>query len=285
MTTLQAPAPAPAARRRTVRRSAGSARRRGDPRYVIAAAVVFVLLWQLVVVFGSVPGYMLPAPMDVAKALWHGMTVAPSDRDSYLPHLWHTTSAALAGFALGSGAGIVLGGLCAMNRVVNQVVRPYVFGLQSMPKVALTPLLMVWLGFGNPTKITLAALLVFFPVFVNAYTGLVNVDDTYLRLFRGMSASRWQMLSQLRLPAAMVAVFAGLEMGIVRAQLGAVVAEFLAGQNGLGIILIRFQYVNDTAGAFAVFILLAISSFVLYRVLKASRKRVIFWIPSHTDKR
>jgi NitT/TauT family transport system permease protein len=287
LTVLDAPSPGaaapPAPPRATTPRRRG--RLRGDPRFAVISAALALVVWQLLVVFGNVPKYMLPAPADVLAALWEGLTLPFSDREAYLPHIWYTISAALMGFGLGAGAGVLLGAFCAMNRVVNQLVRPYVFGLQSMPKIALTPLLMVWLGFGDPTKIALAALLVFFPVFVNAYTGLVNLDQSYVRLFQGLRANRWQTFMQLRLPIALVPMFAGFEMGIVRAQLGAVIAEFLAGQDGVGILLIRFQYVNNTAGVFAVFLLLAVTSTLLYQLVKVIRQRLIFWAPSVKDAR
>ena len=260
-------------------------RRRARPVYIIATALTVTLVWQLLVTLRVVPVYMLPAPPDVVLALWEGLSAPMSSLEAFIPHIWHTIYAALLGLAIGAGTAVVLSALCAINRVVNELVRPYVFGLQSMPKIALAPLLMVWFGFGDPTKVALAALLVFFPVFVNSYSGFTNLDPNFLRLFRSMGANRWQLLFQLRFPAALVPIFAGLEMGIVRAQLGAVVAEFLAGQDGVGVILLRFQAINNTAGVFAIFIVLGVTSVSLYYAVKAIKKYVIYWLPSNTNAR
>lgn len=252
-------------------------------RYVwpfVVSLVALAGLWYWITAGGSLPRYVLPPPETVVASLWSGLTEPLSSRESILRHLLVSLRGAVAGFALGSVVALTLAAICTRSVTFYRSFRPYIFGFQSMPKIALTPLLLIWFGFGEAPKVLLSALLVFFPVFVNAYSAMTSISKNYLRLFRGLGASGRQTLFGLQFRLALPAIFAGFEMAVVRALLGVVVAEFLAGREGIGILLIRFQYSNNTAGVFAVLVVLGILAFALSRLVRVISKMSLRWKPS-----
>src|SRR5262245_46457286 len=156
----------------------------------IAGALALLVIWKLGVVALNVPPYILPAPEGVFTALWSGIAVSPaSPLGFYLP-LWSTLSNALLGFLIGAGLGLVIGSLMAEFRPVETALMPYAFALQSLPKVAIAPLIVIWCGFGDGSKVAMAALLAFFPMLVNSFAGMRSADVERIELMKVLSASR-----------------------------------------------------------------------------------------------
>src|SRR5947209_1442760 len=148
--------------------------------------IALIALWIFAVRVLRVPPYILPSPEAVLNALWSGLAVNPaSPKGFYLP-LWSTLSNAATGFAIGTGLGLVLGSLMAESRTVEKLLMPYAFALQSLPKVAIAPLVVIWFGFGAGSKIAIAALLAFFPVLINSFTGLRSIEPERLHLLRSV---------------------------------------------------------------------------------------------------
>ena len=259
---------------------AQSQRRRERLRNVgigIAGLLTLLLLWKLIVLGFSVPSYILPPPERVFIALWSGIAVSPaSPLGFYLP-LWSTLSNALLGFLIGAGLGLVIGSLMAEFRPVETALMPYAFALQSLPKVAIAPLIVIWCGFGDGSKVAMAALLAFFPMLVNTFAGMRSTDIERIELMRALSASRFETYRLVKLPSAAPYIFAGLDMGIVYALLGTIVAEFLGAQEGMGVVITKAQAVTDVAGVFAVLTILGATGIALHLAVRFAQRSIIHW--------
>lgn len=260
------------ARRRTFR-----GRRLATTASVIASLGAGLLLWQLAMLAFEPPSYILPSPASVWFALVDGVTTNPFSRASFWYHLADTVKATFYGFAIGTLIGLVLAGLMAEFRLVEAAALPYVVGLQSLPKVAIAPLLVIWFGFGISSKVAMAAILTLFPVLINTLQGLRSVERDRIELMVSLKASRWQVLRYIKLPSALPVIFAGLNLGIVYAMLGTLVSEFMGSQRGMGVIMTQLQVVSDTAGVFAAMVVLAVTGYVLLSAMRLIQRYVVFW--------
>jgi len=234
--------------------------------------VVFVLAWEGIVRAWRIPEFLVPAPSAIGRALAAGLTSG-----LYLDHFGVTLYESLLGFLIAAAAGIACGTVIAQFRVVEQTLYPYLVALQTLPKIAIAPLLIVWLGFGITSKVVIAALVAFFPILVNVIVGLKTVDASKLDLMRSLDASRWQTFRYVTFPNALPFVFAGLDIAIVFSVLGAIVGEFVGSQRGLGNLILQFHTSLDIAGMFAVLLLLAALGVGLHLVIQTIQRRVIFW--------
>lgn len=234
--------------------------------------VVFVGSWEWVVRAWKIPEYLVPAPSTVAGALARGVRSG-----LYVANFSVTLSEALVGFLIAAVAGIVMGAVIAQFRVVEQTFYPYLVALQTLPKIAIAPLIIVWFGFGISSKIIVAATVAFFPVLVNVIVGLKTIDPAKLDLMRSLRASRWQTFRLVTFPNALPFVFAGLDIAVVFSVLGAIVGEFVGAQMGLGNLILQFNFSLDIAGVFAVLILLSVMGVALHLAMQAVQKRLIFW--------
>jgi len=234
--------------------------------------VVFVLGWEGIVRAWQVPEFLVPAPSAIGRALMAGLTSR-----LYLDHFGVTLYESLLGFVIAAAAGIAFGTVIAQFRVVEQTLYPYLVALQTLPKIAIAPLLIIWLGFGLTSKVVIAALVAFFPILVNVIVGLKTVDASKLDLMRSLDASRWQTFRYVTFPNALPFVFAGLDIAIVFSVLGAIVGEFVGSQRGLGNLILQFHTSLDVAGMFAVLLLLAVLGVGLHLAIQAIQRRVIFW--------
>ncbi len=234
--------------------------------------VVVVVAWEGIVRAWRIPEFLVPAPSAIGRALAAGLSSG-----LYLEHFWITLYESLLGFAIAAAAGIACGTVIAQFRVVERTLYPYLVALQTLPKIAIAPLLIVWLGFGLSSKVVIAALVAFFPILVNVIVGLKTVDASKLDLMRSLAASRWQTFRYVAFPHALPFVFAGLDIAIVFSVLGAIVGEFVGSQRGLGNLILQFHMSLDIAGMFAVLLLLAALGVGLHLVIQAIQRRVIFW--------
>jgi NitT/TauT family transport system permease protein len=167
------------------------------------------------------------------------------------------------GFLLGSVCGIGFGTLAAESRIARRVVMPYVIVSQAIPKFALAPLLVIWFGFGVTPKVIIAALIAFFPLLENTYLGLTSTPSELVELFRALRASRLQILRRLRWPNAVPAIFSGLRVALVLTLVGAVVAEYVGANEGLGALIIVAQGVLDTKLMFVAILATTLLALVL----------------------
>ena len=248
---------------------------------IISAALAIAVLaaWEAAVRLLDVPSYLIPTPSAVAAAFWRGWS-----SNLYLAHLQVTLTEIVLGFLLGAGIGFVLGAAIALNRTLGYFLRPYVLIFQTIPKVALAPLIVLWFGLGINSKIVAAAIICFFPVLVNTIAGLNAADPERIALLRSMDARRMQIFWMLRLPTAGPYIFAGLEIAVTFSLIGAIVTEFLGAEAGLGMLLQSMNFSMDVAGSFSVLVLLSIVGVILTSAITFLRRRVLFWDNGHSDQ-
>lgn len=260
-----------------VRQKARGPRKRFWPSPLVTSTVVFLVIWEAIVDLLHVPAFILPPPVAVGYALWAGLTADPTSTASLINVMLLTLRGALIGYVVGVIAGVVLGVLVSESRLLNSVLLPYAFALQSLPKVAVAPLILIWFGYGLPSTVVLAALLTFFPLMLNTYAGLTLVERDYMVLMRGLRASRWQTLVTVKFPSALPVIFAGLDAAVVFSLLGAVVAEFVAGSAGIGVSILQYQSSNATAAVFAALAVLAVTGNLLHALVKFAERKIVFW--------
>jgi len=234
--------------------------------------VVLVLLWVFSLSWFHIPNYILPTPAGVLKALKIGFV-----EGLYWPHLYASLQATLYGYVVGCGSAFVLGVLVAGSKTFEKFVYPYVVGFQSMPKVALAPLIILWFGFGITSKIVMVALICFFPVFINTIIGIRSTDPNLIDLLRVFSASRLAIFFQVELPSASGYIFGGLQIAVVFGLIGTVVSEFVASQRGLGVLIQASSSNLDVAGTFAVLVTLALIGVIGSELVRFIQRKVVFW--------
>jgi len=232
-------------------------------------------LWEAAVRALRVPAFILPPPSAIGAALVRGAASG-----IYLQHFFVTLAETLLGFLLGSTVAFVLGTALAASPLIEYFLYPYIVMFQSMPKVALAPLVVVWFGLGLTSKVVSAALIGFFPLLVNTIVGLRSTDEDRVDLMRSLGATQLQIFWMLRLPSALSFIMAGLEVAIVFSLVGAIVAEFVGAEAGLGMLIQSRNFSMDVAGEFAVLFILAAMGLALNAALVAVRRRVLFWDPS-----
>jgi NitT/TauT family transport system permease protein len=250
----------------------------------LALTVVFFLgsmaLWEAAVRVLHVPPFVLPAPSAVAVALWRGLSSG-----LYLKHLWYTLLETLLGFLVGSALGFGLGTAVAMSRWVEYFLYPYIVMFQSLPKIALAPLIVIWFGLGLASKVVNAGLVAFFPLLVNTMVGLRSADEDRVSLMRSLAASDRQIFWMLRLPNALPFVMAGLDIAMIFALIGAIVGEFVGATAGLGMLIQSMNFTMDVSGQFSVLLVLSFVGLGLSRAIQLVRRRVLFWDPSEKAAR
>jgi len=249
-----------------------------NTRNVVLTIVLFVLsigAWEGVVRGFDIPSFILPPPSQVGVALYRGFASG-----LYMQHLGYTLLETLLGFVVGSLLGFFLGTAVAMNRYVEFFFYPYIVMFQSLPKVALAPLIVVWFGLGLTSKVINAALVAFFPLLVNTMVGLKSADEDRVSLMRSLAASDHQIFWMLRLPNALPFVMAGLDVAMIFALIGAIVAEFVGAQRGIGMLIQSMNFNMDVSGQFSLLLVLSVVGLILNRCIGLIRRRVMFWDPS-----
>jgi len=238
-----------------------------------------IIAWELIVRVFEVPTFIFPAPSKVAMALWRGFASG-----LYQKHLYHTLLETVLGFLFGSALGFFLGTAVALNRYIEYFFYPYIVMFQSLPKVALAPLIVVWFGLGLTSQVINAALVAFFPLLVNTMVGLKSADEDRLNLMRSLAASQSQIFWMLRLPNALPFVMAGLDVAMIFALIGAIVAEFVGARAGLGMLIQSMNFNMDVSGQFSVLLILSIVGLLLNRCILLIRRRILFWDPSEKER-
>ena len=244
---------------------------------IVLSVAAGLAAWQLAVTVLTIPSYVLPRPAAVLAALIDGLGDNPANRSSFWFHLYDTMKATVIGFVIGGVLGVVLAAAMAESRLAERMLFPWVVGFQSLPKVAIAPLYIIWFGYQIESKVAMSATLALFPVLLNSLQGFVSIERDRLELMASVDASRWQTFWMIKWPSALPLVFAGLNLGIVYALLGTLVAEFMGSQRGVGVIMTQLQSVSDTAGVFALLVVLAVLGYVLIEAMRLLQNRVVFW--------
>jgi NitT/TauT family transport system permease protein len=231
-----------------------------------------ILLWQIIVPLAEVPKYVLPTPTEIIAALWNGFANEGLAFDLYV-----TASEMLAGLVIAVVLGVSLAALIEEFPLVRRLVYPALVVFQSIPKMAVAPLILIWVGLGIESKIVLSALVAFFPLLVNSMSGFASYERDAADLFKTLHASRFEVFRRLKLRAFLPMFFSGLKVGFVFALLGAIVGEFLASSAGLGHAIIQMQFQLNVAGVFAVLVVLAVIGTVGERLISLAESRFTRW--------
>jgi NitT/TauT family transport system permease protein len=240
---------------------------RHAPSLLLFAALL--VIWQLAPPLLKIREYLLPGPVSVVRAAlnfsipWH-------------THLAVTTLEILGGFALAGAVGVALGVVIAWSPTIARALVPFLVFVNTLPKVAVAPLFLLWLGYGIVPNVLIAALIGFFPVVINTAVGLTQVDDELLDLGRAFGAPTWKVFLKIRLPNALPYVLSALKITATAAVVGAIVGEFVASQAGLGMVIVNAQTNLNTPVAFAALLWISIIGLALYGVVCLAARR---WAP------
>ena len=243
------------------------------PLLILAGLLV---AWELWTQLGDVPKWQLPAPSVIAQELVESRGL-----------LWEHTQVTLLEVVLGIVAalsvGLLLASIIAYSRIVERSVYPLVIASQTIPIIAIAPLLLIWVGYGIAPKIIVVALISFFPISVNTVDGLRSVDPDMVNMMRTLGASRWQIFTKLQVPSALPQMFSGIKIGIAVSVIGAVIGEWVGASSGLGYLITYSQPLFLTARVFAAIVVLSALGIGLFVLATLVERIVLPWY--HTEKR
>lgn len=238
----------------------------------IATLAVLVGLWEAAARFFAIPTWLLPTPSSIFAVFggwWWELA----------RHSVVTLYETVVGFILAIVIGIPLAVAIVYSPVLQRTIYPILLALQSVPKVAIAPLLALWIGFGALPKIIVVFLVCFFPIIVATATGLSSVPPPLMDLIRSLSASSLQTFVKVRFPTAMPHIFVGLKIAITFAVIGAVIGEFVGSEAGLGYLILASTSQSNTPLAFAALLVLTVMSIVLYYLIEYIERRMVPWAP------
>jgi NitT/TauT family transport system permease protein len=265
--TSAAPTPQPSRRVRAARAAVAAVRRWSKPLVALALAIVG---WGLYVEISGIESFVLPSPTSVAGYLVHHEEL-----------LWTNATITLRevaiAFALCLGLGVLLAVLISWFRLLEDALLPLLVVSQVVPIIAIAPLLVIWLGFGDKPKIAVAVLIGFFPIVINTLNGLQSVNPELIEMVQGLSASRSQILRKLSFPHALPHLFAGIRVSITLVVIGAVVGEFVGADQGLGFMILRGSAELNSPQMFGAIIFLAAMGIVLFNLVRLLERVVIPW--------
>jgi NitT/TauT family transport system permease protein len=236
----------------------------------IVMVILLLVLWDLAIRIFKIPQYLVPTPLAVVEQIY-------KEWPTLLRESMVTTWATLGGFALSIVFGIPVAMLIAWSRVIESFVYPLLVFSQSIPKIAIAPLFVVWFGFGIIPKIISAFLLGFFPVVVSTVMGFKSVEPDMIDLARSMGSSRWKMFWRISLPQALPSIFSGLKVCITLAVVGAVVGEFVGSNSGIGYLLQKANGNFDLPLMFAGLVVLSLIGVVLFIAIDVVERMMIPW--------
>jgi NitT/TauT family transport system permease protein len=240
--------------------------------YPLIGAALVVSLWWAVCTIWKMPAAVLPTPMDVVRAIG-------SHWPALLSEGWITFKATMYGFALALILGIPIAVVVSLFRWAHDMFYPLLVALQSVPKVALAPILLVWLGTGIESKLAIAWLVAFFPIIVDTAAGLQSTPKELLELSRSLRSTRWQTFRMVQFPAALPFVVTGAKVAVTLSVIGAVIGEFIGASEGLGFLLLSATSQINTPLAFAALFGLSLLGVVAYLLVVAAERALAPWLP------
>lgn len=237
----------------------------------VLIGVVILGVWQ----FASgrlIDDFFISSPIAVAAKLWLW-----SRNGTLINAFSYTMQAMVLGFIIGSLSGFAIGFLLGRSDTAAKLFDPYITAIYCLPKIALAPLLIMWFGIGLESKVAMAALIVFFLVFLNTFAGVRDVSSIHINAARIMGANSWQLLRYVIFPSAAAWVLTGLKVSVPYALIGAVVGELISSNRGIGFLIGQASGLFDTAGVFAGLVVLAVTGIVLNSALKALETHLLRW--------
>lgn len=223
----------------------------------LAVAFVVLLAWEFGVRWGGVPEVILPPPSKIAALI-------VERSDILWKHAVPTTLESAGGFLIASLLGIALAILLTYSNLAREALYPNLVFFQLIPKIALAPLFIIWLGIGSEARLAFSVFISLFPIVIATTAGLASVDPNTVRLCRALTASEWQIFTNVRFPTALPYIFSGMKIAMTLAIIGVIIGEFITSQRGLGYLIIFATARADTVVAMASIVVLCVSGLVLY---------------------
>ncbi|HEX8959737.1 MAG TPA: ABC transporter permease [Solirubrobacterales bacterium] len=247
-------------------------------RWLLPALVLAALIgaWQAAAASGAIAAalhlerFLVPSPAEVASSLWQ-------NRGLLAENAWVTLREVLFGFACALAAGLGFAGLLHLSGTLRRAAYPLIVASQTIPIVAVAPILIVWFGYGIGPKLAVVALLCFFPITVNTLDGLRSVDPEAIKLMRSLDASRWQTFRRLEAPTALPFAFSGARIAVAVAFIGAVFGEWVSADSGLGFLIQQDNGQLETARMFAEVTILSAIAIAMFGLLALAERRVVTW--------
>ncbi|HNR78709.1 MAG TPA: ABC transporter permease [Mesotoga infera] len=233
---------------------------------------LFLGIWKGYIVLNDVPPFILPPPEAVGQRF-----VALIANGTFIREGWVTLYTIILGFSIGSTMGFLAGYFSARSRTFEEIISPYVMVIQATPKVSLIPLFVIWFGLGMPSKLLLIILSAFFPVMVNTILGLRSIPEDYSNLMTVLKATERQRVLKLELPMATPLIMAGLKIAMVQSVIGAIVSEWMAGDRGLGYLLVYGSSLYDANLLMASILATTFLGLILYWSIEFVEKKLLFW--------
>jgi NitT/TauT family transport system permease protein len=245
--------------------------------YPLAGTAVILIAWHLYVIMMNVPAVVLPGPWQVALAMREYSTILLSEG-------WVTLLECVYGFVLAMGIGIPIAVVMTYSRIANLMFYPLLVASQSIPKVAIAPILLVWFGTGIESKLAMAFVIAFFPAVVDTATGLRSTSPELLELARSLQCSRLQTFFKIQLPSALPSIFSGAKIAVTLAVIGAVIGEFIGSNEGLGNLLLTANSQLNSALVWASLVVLSVLGMLLYGAVVLAEKIMMPWAPDSGHK-
>lgn len=235
----------------------------------LLVAAMLIAAWQILVPLSGLSAFVLPTPLAIATRMIN-------DAPLLVAHLYVTLFEVIVGFGMGVLIGVPLALSIFYSRPFERAIYPILVGLQTVPKVSLAPILVLYLGYGWAPKIVLAFLISFFPIVISTVVGLQSLDTNLVNLVRSMGANEWQTFFKLRLPAALPNIFGGFKVAISLAVIGAVIGEYVAAERGLGYLQLQANSLFDTTLNFATVVTISLLGVILYYIIDVVEARVSY---------
>jgi NitT/TauT family transport system permease protein len=243
------------------------------PLWTVPLSLLSVyLLWEAASNWSGLPAFILPQPGAVAARMW----VAILD-GTLIRHTWITLAEVLGGLSMGFILATSLGYLLAKSKTIERILSPYIVASQSIPVVAIAPLLVIWFGPGRISKVMISALIVFFPILINSIVGVRSVPQDLYDLMRSLQATRWQVFTKLEVPAALPMLLGGLKIGATLSVIGAVVGELVGADQGLGFLINIGRGIYDTTLVYVAVITLVVLALTLFSFVAALEWWLLRW--------
>ncbi len=241
-----------------------------DAFWMVLSLIIVLLIWEAIVVGFDVPAHLLPRP-------WAVLMSVTSNWSTIAINAYHTSIAVLIGYILAAAIAVPLAVAIVLSPQAERMLYPPLIATQSIPKIALAPLFIVWFGFGLETKVAVTFLICFFPIVVDTIVGLRSIDPALIQLARSMGATPTRIFLKLRLPGALPSMFGGLKVASALAVVGALTGEYIASDSGLGYILLSASGEMNTALLFGVLIVLSVLAMIFFYIIEIMEKLLIPW--------
>jgi ABC-type nitrate/sulfonate/bicarbonate transport system permease component len=246
------------------------------PAISLVVVIVAVIIWEMAVGLTGVRGFILPAPSAIAANAWN-------ERALVAEHTAYTVWGIASGYAVASIFALAVAMAMIQVPVIERILMPIFVALESVPKIAIAPLILLWIGTGLVSQLLVIVSVTFFPIVINAVTGFKNVDRGLINVFRSIKTTRRQTFFRLQLPYALPYVFAGLRIATTLSVLGAIVAEWLAASRGVGYLILSGSFNFNTARSFTAIIVLAAIGMIFFSAISALERRFSWRVRQERD--